>query len=119
MWPGNRKAHVSLAFAHSLVANREASQIMDQMCRALVTANGFVVTSPADAAATVVCQYIKSEGAAVPEHWWIELAGGVVIQTVPGKPLEVGGTGTRFHRQGGRLAKDAPRYQEIRIPCAR
>ena len=101
---------------HNARQQAAAAPIMQDMCAALVAANGFTVVGPEAAAATVVCQYIAREGAAVPEHWWIELPGGIVIQTVNGRPLEVGGEDTKWHSVGGRDPEAAAAYREVRVP---
>lgn len=101
---------------HSAGQQAKAIPIMQQMCETLVTAHGFALADAGAAAATVVCQYKPAEGAAVPEHWWIELPGGIVIQTVNGQPLEVGDTETKWHSEGGRDPESAAEYREIRVP---
>ncbi|WGL51605.1 hypothetical protein P5P86_16785 [Nocardioides sp. BP30] len=95
-----------------------ARPLMKEMFVKLVQLNGFEVVEPEAAAATIVCQYEKSGYASFPDHFWIELAGGVVIQTVPDRPLEVGNESTKWHSADGRLAESAPEYEELRVPVA-
>ena len=57
----------------------------------------------------------ESERRGRPEHWWIELPNGKVIQTVPGQPLEIGGKETLWHSEGGRDSTSAKEYGQIRI----
>jgi hypothetical protein len=95
----------------------KAKELLTEACSLIVQAHGMSIASGGEeAAGWVVCQYKPKEGAAVPEHWWIELPGGVVIQTVPGQDLEIGDESTKFHTQGGRFSGDAKEYGEIRIP---
>lgn len=92
----------------------KSKDLLVRTCELLVTAHGFDIQE-VNPAAYIVCQYIRAEGFAVPEHWWIELPGGVVIQTVTGAPLEVGKEETKWHSSGGRSPGDADKYGEIRI----
>jgi len=95
-----------------------AAKLLSEASSLLVQLHGFKVVSDTDAACWVVCQYKYNEGAALPEHWWIELPGDVVIQTVPGKNIEIGGSELRWHSEGGRLEEDAPQYGTIRTPVS-
>jgi len=101
--------------SNELNKQRKAGEIMREACRLIVECNGMTPVDDTEAEAWVVCQYKKVEGAASPEHWWIELPGGIVIQTVTGKPLEIGGKETEFHTAGGRLPDDAQKYEQIKI----
>lgn len=102
--------------SYSTRQKKEAADVMEKACRLIVQAHGFEIADKGEPAGWVVCQYKPAEGAAVPEHWWIELSGGVVIQTIPKENLEVGSSKTKFHTEGGRLSDDADDYREIRVP---
>ncbi len=94
----------------------KAKELLTAASRILVQAHDFEIVSESEAAGWIVCQYKYKEGAAVPEHWWIELPGGVVIQTVPGVDIEIGRTDLRWHSESGRMPETAPEYGTIRIP---
>jgi hypothetical protein len=93
----------------------KAQELMIEACKLIVRSNGMTPVDDNEAEAWVVCQYLKVDGAASPEHWWIELPNGKVIQTVPGQPLEIGGRETLWHSEGGRDSRSAKKYGQIKI----
>jgi hypothetical protein len=93
----------------------KAQELMIEACKLIVRSNGMTPVDDNEAEAWVVCQYLKVNGAASPEHWWIELPNGKVIQTVPGQPLEIGGRETLWHSEGGRDSRSAKKYGQIKI----
>ncbi len=56
---------------------KKAREIMIEACQLIVKSNGMTPVDDSVAEAWVVCQYKKVMGAASPEHWWIELPGGI------------------------------------------
>ncbi|MDG4786283.1 DUF4157 domain-containing protein [Micromonospora sp. WMMD1102] len=98
----------------------KAGQFLQAACEKYVEVHGMRVVPDSEAAAWVVCQYKFVEGTAGPEHWWIELGRGrkVVLQTVPGKNLEVGGVDLRWHHQSSAQGRSSGKadYGLIRVP---
>jgi hypothetical protein len=89
---------------------------------AIVLGNGFTLAA-GPPGAWIVCHYKLHEGMAIPDHWWIELPGPhgrIVIQTVPGIDVEVGGEDLRWHSasSGRGRGDDAAQYREVRIAVA-
>ncbi|AOX00867.1 hypothetical protein BJP34_16715 [Moorena producens PAL-8-15-08-1] len=110
------RPNLTLPLTKQKAQQNQSREILKKACEQIVKAHKMEVVEDEKAKAWVVCQYKKEEGVAVPEHWWIELPEDIVIQTVPGQPIEVGGLETKFHAQGGRLEEDALQYGEIRTP---
>ena len=100
----------------------EAKEVVQRACEILVAQCGFTVVDEGAAAGWVVCQYKHSQGASFPEHWWLELktssGGTLVLQTVTGIDIEVGGTNLRWHSDTSAKGRDAEaeEYEMLRIP---
>jgi hypothetical protein len=97
-------------------------RVQETMLRAvtaIVRGNGFTL-APGAPAAWIVCHYKLHEGMAIPDHWWIELPGPhgrIVVQTLPGIDVEVGGEDLRWHSasSGRGRGDDADQYREVRV----
>jgi hypothetical protein len=90
--------------------------VMENAVRVLVQMYGFTVDED-EPAAYIVCHYQRAQGAGFPEHWWIELPQGILVQTVTDKDIEVGGLNLRWHdAQSARgRGSHADRYGLVRI----
>jgi hypothetical protein len=100
----------------------QVTELMESAVRAIVTGNGFTIVDD-EPAAWIVCHYKLAEGMAVPEHWWIELPGPqgrIVLQTVPGVDIEIGGEDLRWHSATSAEGRDfeAEEYREVHVGVA-
>ncbi len=107
---GAKKARESKAFV------TRAMEILAGQC-------GFTIVADADAAGWIVCQYKTKNGAAFPEHFWLEVPASdgsmIVVQTVSGLPVvEIGGADLRWHSDTSAEGRDAEveHYDTVRIP---
>jgi len=98
-----------------------ARRYVRRACDVLVQQCGFEIVRSSVAQGWVCCQWQIAAGVVRPEHWWIELhtaQGPLVLQTVTGVNIEVGGSNLRWHNVSSARGRnqDVRLYETYRIP---